>query len=64
MWNEECWIWEHVGLSTGTVPPSVLPVMQAMLGITLSALRQEGRDPSSKNLVSYGAQGNNGIAAP
>ena len=53
-----------MGLFTGTAPPSVLPVMQAMLGTSLSALRQEGRDPSSKNLVTYGAQGNNGIAAP
>lgn len=35
-----------------------------MLETSLSALRQEGRDRSSKNLVTYGAQGNNGIATP
>ena len=53
-----------MGLSTGTAPPSILPFTQAMLETSLSALRQEGRDRSSKNLVTYGAQGNNGIATP
>lgn len=64
MWNKECWTWEHVGLSTSTAPPSILPVTQAVLETSLSALRQEGRDRSSKNLVTYGAQGNNGIPTP